>query len=138
MVSSFGCAGKQIAIEQWLDLHMPDQQLERFAGGEVFDAKGDDAVDQTPFEAPGAAMENKLHWHQDNSQEKVCDRKERADEPVIKSRLFFTKYLVDVIGDVGKVLHNDRPALRPDPFALWVPQRGLCHRRCHLLAEEFD
>src|SRR5215213_257878 len=90
-VSSFGCAGKQIAIEQRLDLHVPDQQLERLARGKVFDTKGDNAIDQTPFETPGAAVENEFQGHKDHSQEEVCDRKERADEPVIEPRLFAAK-----------------------------------------------
>ena len=57
---SFEYAGKQIAIEQRLDLHMPDQQFKSFVGSQVFDAKGQDSIDQSFFETPGGTMEKKL------------------------------------------------------------------------------
>src|SRR5215204_2038206 len=39
-VFSFRRAGKQVAIQQRLDLHMPNQQFKRFMRGKVFDTKG--------------------------------------------------------------------------------------------------
>jgi hypothetical protein len=111
MVSAFGRAGKQITIKQRLDLYMPDQQLERVAGGKVLDPKSQDAIDGSSFETPGTAMEKEFERHEDNPQKKMCDRQERADKPIIESSLFFVKNLINVVGEVRKVLHCDRHAL---------------------------
>ena len=67
--SPFGRPGKQIAIEQGLDLHMPDQQLEGFARGKVLDAQGYDAIDQSSFESPGSPMEQEFQRNQENPKE---------------------------------------------------------------------
>ena len=87
---------------------MPDQQLERFVGSEVFDTKSQEAVDQSFFEAPGSPMEKKLQRDKHKTKKEEWDREYRADETVIPARFFFIKYLIDVVGDIRKTLHDNR------------------------------
>jgi hypothetical protein len=90
---------------------VPDQQLERVAGGKVLDPEGQDAIDGSSFETPGTTMEKEFERHEDNPQKKMCDGQEGADKSIIESSLFFVKYLINVVGEVRKVLHCDRHAL---------------------------
>ena len=110
-VPAFGGSGKQIAIEQRLDLHMPDQQFKCQSRRKVLDAKAQYAIDDPSFEPKSPAMEHELQRHKDDAQEEMGDRQKRADETVIKAPLLLIEQLIDVIGHIGKVLHSDRHTL---------------------------
>lgn len=62
--SSFGGAGKKIAVEQRFNLHVSDEQLKRFAGSQMLDAKRQDAVDTFLLKAPCIAVEKKLEGNE--------------------------------------------------------------------------
>jgi hypothetical protein len=105
--SSFRCAGKQVAIEQRLDLHMPDQQYKRIMGCKIFDAKSQGAVNDLLFKPPGVAMENKFKRYKDQAYKEKRDREQRTDEFVIEPCLFFIEQTIDIVGDIGETLHGD-------------------------------
>jgi hypothetical protein len=50
---------------------MPYQQLERLARGKILNAKGDHAIDDSPFEPPGAPVKNEFDRNKEDSQEKI-------------------------------------------------------------------